>query len=462
MALNERIAYESLSLLLWYERPDMFFEFVTGYRPAEHQKELLDLVKDLNNTHILVSAGRSTGKTLTLSVIALWSVTVLPRVRNDIDEYSVSIIAGSLNQAKLLYKYIVDWVSKNPYLKEQVIGEPLSQRTDFKTGYILTLPSSLKSILGHHENMVIIDEAVECEDEIIQRAFSIPSGKKYPRMILSSTPHNNERSVLFREILMNPDKYGFRVAKNWRASQCHWISAEQILKAKMILPEDVYKIDYEGEPVDEANLMFKLTDLRECIVNTKPTMNPELDTVMGIDWGFVDETVITIAQWYKNVLVILHQEGHKGKKFTELQERILELYDKWNVSYVYADSSHIGENQRLLDAEIPVKKVVFSKKKEILKQRLRSLVEKHQILIWQGFQNLIQQMRRYTFDTHKNDDYVDSLLCVMDSYPKKSSRESIVIANNLRDELGHGIDWIDKGKHKRTSKDYSDYFIFVG
>jgi len=423
MAVIEEISM-AIKYYKWFKRPDIFFKDITYLIPGKDQEKLLIDVADLSIRKMIISAGRSLGKTRTLSVIALWTSIILPRFMTNI-QGRVIIGAGSKVQASEMYKYITDYISEHDWLYEQVYGEVTMNKTQFKyknKGHgrpvIEIVTASKKSYRGKHGDLIIVDEAVEAPDDFVETADAQVSTSPLGRVIYSSTPHNY--ASLFVTYWEDADIIGLKRYGYWSAYNCHWINEDSIKSAKAKLPEARFAMEWLGEPRANEELVFPTKALRKyCLIDDIPKRVQNAPTFMGIDWGWHHETVITIVQRlpldvkgednavYFNVLAI--------KPFTHtrpsvLYKEIISLYYDYGVSKIFADSSHIMENKELMSKGLRLISVPFKTHKERMISYLQFLVHNGRIKIWREFAGLTSQMRNFTWSTDKNDDRVSSLM----------------------------------------------------
>jgi len=91
---------------------------------------------------------------------------------------------------------------------------------------------------------------------------------------------------------------------------------------------------------------------------------------------------------------------------------------------VYADNEDIGENQRLEARGLRVEPVVFNKERTKLQSKMRALFLQGRVRIPFECTELIRQLRKYTYDTHEDDDYVDALMLALHGASLDTEQES--------------------------------------
>lgn len=450
---NMSIATQVASLHAWRYMPQDFFCDIRNYDTAtDNQILFFQDIADMTIKSIILCSARGTGKTDALATTAIWSVTVLPYFLNI--PIRVVVISGSQLQSDILYDYCIEMIEQDEYVASQVADKPLRHQTKFKRGWIKALPASLKSTLGHRGDLLIIDEAVEAGDNIIKRAFSILSGSKLGRVIISSTPH--EYMSFFVDIWEQPDEFGFVKHGYWSQLGCPWITAEQITRLRQTLDPVTFAIDVLGEP-RSPDTFFPLDDLKECRTKERPRYNDDYHTQMGIDWGWAPApTVITIVQVLgdkRDHIQVLYQKPFKRMSPKKLDKVFDALISEYNIQRIYADRSHIHENQRLIGRGHQVQQIVFRNKKPQLMGELRRIIMQHEVDIWENELELIKELRLYTEEKKKGQDRVDSLALACWKSQKSKSNILAPRSGSYRRVAGTFTDTLEDGGESVTSKE---------
>jgi len=398
----------SKKIINWRNDLKLFFKDITGYIPSNDQSIFLNDLMNLSIDRIILSAARGTGKTLTLALLSLWYTYILPQTTPGIP-MKVVVLGGSFEQSSILYNYVKSWILSHTFILNCLETEPIKSLTKFKDGSsIKALTASEKQVRGPHADLLIIDEAVEAGDDLIKTSFQIVSTSQYPRIIISSTPH--QYHSLFVKIWNSPE-YNFK-KYNWKAINCSWIKKSLIEQAKNFLDTGTFQIEWEGLPYSFTGLVFQTDLLRKCLrKEIIPFNSEETYRVAGIDWGhYPNPTVLTIIEREKDKVKVLYSQEFLKEKFEDVLNQIELIVKSYNVVKINTDSTDIGENQRLASRGLPVYPIKFKTEKSALIHNLQALIEKGKIEIHEDNYPLINQMRIYRFDTKKGEDYVDSLL----------------------------------------------------
>ncbi len=370
-------------------------------------------MSDLAIGDAIISAARGTGKTLALGALTLWSSTVLThpslpkRLRIGKRQYDCCVIGGSMRQSQKLYEYAKMAATQHKFFEPLLLEDPTLTRIQFEGGTIFPLPASEKAVRSPHTDLLIIDEAVEA-DEIIEDSFSINSTSQYARTIFSSTPHEAlSTHVMYWE---NADEYGFKKHGPWRASECPWISTKKLTQAKHLLSEEKYTVDILGEVWQSSGAFFRVTDIKACQIKGTPKYNEMYPSYAGIDWGYYPSpTVVTIVQPVGDLIYLLKQYSKLRPNFEDLKGMMLAWKDKYNIVRWHADSSHSGENQRLIKAGLRVIPIKFRSMRIPLLENMKWIVEQQRLRYYNEEKELTTQLRRFATVKKPNQDRIDSL-----------------------------------------------------
>jgi len=400
-----------LKILKWRNDLSLFFKDLTGLEPRPFQAEFFKEVTNLEVKNIVVIAGRSIGKTLSTSIVALWYTCVLSITENR--PMKVVILAGSLKQAKIAYNYILEFIQRIPYLQRQLSKEPTQQEIKFKDGsWICPLPSSEKAIRGHHPDLLIVDEAAQVDENILYAAIPMTASSPYARHIFITSPEEGFSPIEEKWLTRNKFKYPEWKFFNWDAEQ--YLSKEQIEMLKQMLPEDKYLKEIRGQIYRSSGKVFRISDLRKCESKTI-VQSEDCDVFAGIDWGYSpDPTAIVIAQEREGFWEILFTKTFLGEHHEDVLEELKEICLSYNVKVIFTDSTNKGENIRLASKGLPVEEVSFKAEKSEMLANLRLLVEQGKLKFDpERHQELIQQLIDYTYFTKHRDDLVDALMLAL-------------------------------------------------
>ena len=408
---------DATTLAFYRQFPVAFVMTELGGNPTPDQAELLQACADLEKKQIILSAGRGAGKTQVVSWIVSWSIACLPDIYG---KYSAVILGGSAEQSKIMYGYFKQQIFMTKYLEQRLISDPTKSETEFKSGFVKALTASERSVRGPHPELLILDEVAAADDEIIRSALPMISGSAHGRVIMLSTPH--KMFGLFQEYWENAQLFEYEKFGPWPLTNCHHIDQQWVERMRTQYTPQKFSVEILGEPVEGGALVFHDEWIDLCTAAEPFKMNPNYDHDGGIDWGHVNPTVLIRAQgfidgklWFPGP-----EMAWQYKLFPQIQIDILGVYKKHRGATYYADASHIGENQRMIENGINAEPVQFTKDmKQGLAELAQYLFWKEMIVLSPEHETLIKQLKKYHWEelpggkeklTKKEVDYVEAFL----------------------------------------------------
>lgn len=442
------VVSEAKQIFEWRFDLPAFFEAVTGHTPYPYQADFLKKMQNLNNRYAVISAGRGTGKTECLAVLALWYVYVLPITTPGIP-MKVVILAGSEKQARICYGYIMGYIAKIPFLQNGLARDPTKEEIEFIDGsWIRPLTASEKSVRGPHPDLLVVDEACQADDDLLTAAMPMIGTSRFPRLILSSTP--DKFFSLFVNIFSKDKDFPQFLRFNWSAENCPIVSKQFLKNQQKLIDRGNYMIEYLGIPYSFAGKVFPLEQLKNCVKH-RGLVDSNGSKYAGVDWGhYPAPTVIVIVERIDDKKgqikwKVLHAEPFLKQNFEHVLDKIELIARSYQVSSLYTDSNDIGENQRLSGRGLPVLPVKFKSQKAAMISNLRALVENELVMI-DGAKDypLVAQMRDYRYDSKKGDDYVDALMLAVRGaksiMPLKWNIKDYVIIKRRQTQMGSPFD----------------------
>jgi len=396
-----------------------YFEYLTGLKPTKDQAELLKTLTDMSNKKIIISAGRQSGKTLTCAVAVLWYVFEYDK------PIKVLLISA---QENILYFHIREIFKRHPEFTEEIVAQgvyslvPLRGFESKRGSIVYVKGATDKQIRGLPADVVFIDEACECKDDVILTALGNLSGP-ISKFILLSTPHKDN---LFTRWATDENS-GFKVHM-WSAENLPWHDKTILETKKKEMSSEKYAVEVLGRPptIQERGF-FSRTHVNKCITES-PIVREGGTIEIGIDFGEIESsTVLTVIERVGRIKCkILNIK--KWKLPPELvSDEILVEIRKWNPTIVKADNKP-PEYMNILKSK--TRKIVFidcTFHKELMLGQLQKLIREHNILIPQHEVELIKQLTTYKRGMKVGDDYVDSLALAVYDYGFKPSYGKVFI-----------------------------------
>lgn len=413
--------------------PKLFAEELLPYSLHEPQAKVLDKLKYEEEDKVVISAAAGVGKTLGMAIFAIWACTALSNYKEQ--PIQVEILGGSGKQSKILYRYIKKFISYSDWIEEQVEGDPKRSETKFKNGsWVSAMKASQKQVRGEHPDIAIIDEAVEVDKELIEAVLPRVSPTTFPKRILCSTPH--DYNSFFVDLWENAEDKGYNKYQwsKYDVKEMDFVSEDELEDGKNMHDEATYKQEYLGKPVPITDTIIQRDDLKSAIVRKeegKPSI--EAFTTMGIDWGFDHPTAYVVIQRQENYLKIIESSEWRQQKFEWMHNQLNKVYNDYEVDLVHADNEDQGENQRLRKEGMTISPIAFTgqMKKQLVNDMKRAF-EQGKVLIPSSQNELIKELKKYTYGTRKGDDLVDALMLAL-----HAERENVQAGSSNSGKMYH-------------------------
>jgi len=406
----------------------------------------------------LIIANRGGGKT---TLLAAYATCYLLTHK----EAEICIIAGEKGQAQILMNYIR--ANFLPTL-HQLFPTIINARTVQESAEKITFPNkstlfiraaTLKGTNAPHPHKVLFDEVETFDDwTIIQEALNMAMtdakrGYKGQNIFASSRKF---RFGIVQKLLDLAEPMGLTVF-TWcvfetiQSTLCRYpdcsfcevtradglkfkdlcrgkgrysagfIPLDHVLAEFRRLDPQVFDAQWLGLRPSPIGLVFPQFDEKiHTIDGWQPIVG--LPTYAGVDFGFQDPTVVVIAQFVGEKMVVIKERVWRNKPITELLPDLKMLHEQYGIKAWWCDPSRpdliaILNNTGL--PAYPAPKVPKDQRVEALRARLR--VDDPLLLVDRSCQTLIEQMKSYHYEVDKrrgeptdklsdgNDDAVDAL-----------------------------------------------------
>jgi len=233
---------------------------------SKGQKEFFEVLSDLSIRKAILSGGRGTGKTLSLGILATWTVTILPYFYKR--PFVAVILGGSFEQSLKVYRFCKRFFTRNEFLKRKLKREPIMSSTLLKDdSEIKALRASERQVRGPHGDLLIIDEATLVEENVLHESFEIVAPSDIGRIILSSNPHLY--ASYFVDVWTDPLKYGYHRFSPWSQEDCHWGTMQEDVEMKRkTVSKARFSIEVLGipYPTSATTVIPNLEDIKSCLV----------------------------------------------------------------------------------------------------------------------------------------------------------------------------------------------------
>ena len=374
-------------------------------------------------------------------------------------------MGGSLEQAKGVYNYFAAHCFAQPAILSSLPKDPRIQRTVSDLGnYFKAVAASQKQVRGPHPHTLMIDEACETRDDLIESALPMVTASKNPLVVITSTFHKIfgkfqemwdaadqigytrfswdvldvtmsfdpaifKNEELLREIhdlaisQVGEDSFEARVAGRTGDPE-GWFSIENVIQAwreKSSL--DWFDVEFMGARPSAAGMVNKPEDVDACVFDLVGGVKwPDdyrhrqgLESVGGVDWGFSSMTAVVGLHAGRDQLKIQHHnKTYTGTRSKVIIEDIIKCIRTYGWKVVYCDSAGKFENADLkaaINAEFAdsdyrcrVVEVVFGKEKVGMLGNYRAHFQRRLMRIpnLANFKLAVWQHKRYRYEAESD------------------------------------------------------------
>ena len=230
--------------------PTKFCSGFLDFKPYPYQKEMLEDP----SRFIVVCAGRRVGKSLVMSVKALWFAYTHPKS-------STLIVAATQRQSMLMFDKLLGHIYDSPLLSVSVTRKTRTIIELSNGSRIVALPCGRygKTLRGENADLVIIDEAAFVPEEVITNVMMPMIATTNGKMILLSTPY--DKAHFFYKAFNSPrwSKYRFKTSDNPLVTQ------EYLDMQLESSGEKAFRQECLAEFVDDESTYFPMELLRPCV-----------------------------------------------------------------------------------------------------------------------------------------------------------------------------------------------------
>lgn len=275
------------------------FADLAGRPLTEWQAEALRLPTRFT---VLV-APRQSGKSRSLSVLALWWAFTRPGSR-------VLIVSAGEEAARRLLGEVRSLAASSALLASSVVDELSGLLTLDNGSEVRSTPASERQIRGWSVDLLLIDEAALVSDELITgAALPTTSARPEARIVLASSPLTTAGA--FFDFAMRGEADSEHVTTHrWRLTDAEWISPSVVEAARESLSPARFACEYEGEFASGSDLLIARHVLdratADYAVDDLATMTGAARGMLGLDWG---------ARRDRSACVVLARMAGTGRRF---------------------------------------------------------------------------------------------------------------------------------------------------
>jgi phage FluMu gp28-like protein len=405
---------------------------VQGFTPTTKQKEIIDACLAQDIKYIIGCFGRQAGKSFTaMNLLLKWALE---------DNGSISMwVSPVYSQSKKVFTELTNTIAGTGLTKSVNKSE---LTITFINGSVIYFRSGERedTLRGYTLTYLVIDEAAYIKDEVwntVLRPTVLVQGKK---VLFISTPKGRN---WFYNLAMRGMSDEYTQYKTFYATSFDtpYITEEELVEAKMSLPETIYKQEILAEFIDDGGEVFSNLKLN-CVLTNYQQQDSNKKYYAGLDFGRQnDYTVLTILN-SDGEMVDFYRERQKSWDII-ISEVVVKL-KKWK-PVCYSEVNSIGDvlYEQLKKQYPSVQPFVTSNdsKQNLIEDLIMSLnEEKLKLPSPELNADLYKELSVFTYEysprTRKvkygspngfHDDTVISLALAHHSYKKKASYGSYIV-----------------------------------
>jgi len=240
----------------------------------------------------VIRAPRQTGKSRSLSVLALWRAFREPGHR-------VLIVSAGEEAARRLLAEVRAVALDSPLLASSVVDDHASLVTLANGSEVRSVPASERQVRGWTVDTLLIDEAAMVgEDLLLGAALPTTSARPDARIVLASSPLTTAGA--FYDFVVRGEAGAEHVrAFRWRLEDADWITPSAIEAARESMSSLRFAAEFLGEWASGGDLLFPRSVLERVLADYALLELDELRgpcaVFAGADWGWTSDRSALVA-----------------------------------------------------------------------------------------------------------------------------------------------------------------------
>tara|TARA_R100000951_G_scaffold94548_1_gene83314 strand:+ start:4572 stop:5798 length:1227 start_codon:yes stop_codon:yes gene_type:complete len=299
---------------------------VTGFNPHRGQQRVIDTIVNGPEKYITVVSPRQQGKSLLLINLILYYGI------NDKGS-KIGIIAPIYQQARKLMEDLYEAIKDSGIVESTNFS---NHEIKLRTGSKIYFRSSEREdgLRGYTFNVLFLDEAAYQTEDAYRRAIeptALVHGKK---VVLFTTPRGRDWVYNMFQLGENPEYPNYA---NVRMEQGDnpYINQEEVLAAKRVLPDAIYRAEYLGEFLEGESQVFQ--NFNTNAVHTWP--KPEGKCYIGVDLAQTGDYTVAVVIDATGAVVEIYRDNNK--EWETMQTKIIQLAQKYRAT-VMIETNSIG------------------------------------------------------------------------------------------------------------------------
>ena len=297
---------------------------VSGFRPHQGQQRVIDSIVNGTEKYITVVSPRQQGKSLLLINLILYYGI------NDKGS-KIGIIAPIYQQARKLMEDLYEAIKDSGIVEATNFS---NHEIKLKTGSKIYFRSSEREdgLRGYTFDYLFMDEAAYQTESSYRRAIeptALVHGKK---VVLFSTPRGKDYFHTMYQLGQNPE-YPNYASVRMEQGDNPYINQEEVLAAKKVLPDAIYRAEYLGEFLEGESMVF--SNFNTNTFHKYPTRQGKV--YIGVDLGRESDYTVAVAMDQKGNVIEIYRDNQKD--WDVMQSNILQLARKYNATIMIETNS---------------------------------------------------------------------------------------------------------------------------
>lgn len=275
---------------------------VQGFTPHPDQWEKINLIEDDTIKFIVLTTGRQWGKTLLgMNLLLKWTIQN-PHVKS-------MWVSPVYSQASKVFETLSVAVGGTPVVKS-INRSSLTMTFINGSSIIFKSGERADTIRGNTVDYLVVDEAAFIKNDVWNTVLKQTTMVKGKKVLFISTP-KGKNFLYDLHLRGQSEEYPSYISLQGTSYDTPYISHDELLDAKKVLPEDIFKQEILGEFVDDGGEVFKDIETYCSLTEWIPKQEGK-KYYAGLDLGRSnDYTVLTIID-DEGKVVYVYRDRHKA------------------------------------------------------------------------------------------------------------------------------------------------------
>ena len=290
---------------------------VKGFNPHVGQVRVIDKIVNGPEKYVTVVSPRQQGKSLLLINLILYYGI------NDKGS-KIGIIAPIYQQARKLMEDLYEAIKDSGIVEATNFS---NHEIKLRTGSKIYFRSSEREdgLRGYTFDYLCMDEAAYQSEDAYRRAIeptALVHGKK---VVLFSTPRGRDWFYQMFKLGEDPN-YPNYTSVRMEQGDNPYINQEEILAAKKVLPEAIFRAEYQGEFLEGESMVFQ--NFGQTVFDKYP--NRQGKVYIGVDLGRESDYTVAVAMDQMGNVVEIYRDNQKN--WDTMQQAIIQLAKKYTAT----------------------------------------------------------------------------------------------------------------------------------